>query len=164
MKKYCRLFLLLLITASTLLSVSCGGGGKRTRFIYKITDGYATVVGYSGVEADIRIPSELGGKPVKKIEENAFRGMVGLKTVIIPDSVEQIDYAFTECPELTYVDLGNGIKTMNGAFKDCPKLVSVIGGEKATELSEAFMNCTSLESAMSMIAGTARSMGVTVEE
>ena len=146
MKKCYRFFLLLLIASSMLLSVSCGSSGKRTKFIYKITDGYATVVGYSGVEADIRIPSKLGGKPVKKIEENAFRGMVGLKTVIIPDSVEQIDYAFTECPELTYVDLGNGIKTMNGAFKDCPKLVSVIGGEKATELSEAFMNCTSLES------------------
>lgn len=146
MKRYCRFLLLLLITASILLSVSCGGGKKKTDLIYKITDGYATVIGYSGIESEITIPSKLGGKTVKVIAENAFRGMVGLKKVTIPDTVTAIDYAFTECPDLTLVELGDGIKTMNGAFKDCPKLETVIGGRNATELSEAFMNCVSLTS------------------
>ncbi len=146
MKKYCRFLLLILLVFSMLLTVSCGGAKKKTDFIYKITDGYATVTGYSGLESEIVIPKKLGGKTVKKIEENAFRGMVGLKKVTIPDTVTAIDYAFTECPDLVLVELGDGIKTMNGAFKGCPKLVTVIGGRNAAELSEAFMNCVSLTS------------------
>ncbi len=134
------------MTASMLLTVSCGGGKKKTDFIYKITDGYATIIGYSGVESEIAIPKKLGGKTVTKIEENAFRGMVGLKKVTIPDTVTAIDYAFSECPDLVLVELGDGIKTMNGAFKDCPKLATVIGGKNAAELSEAFMGCVSLTS------------------
>lgn len=144
MKRYCRFLLLLLMTASMLFSMSCGGGKKKTDLIYEITDGYATVIGYSGIDSEITIPRKLGGKAVKVIAENAFRGVLGLKKVTIPDCVTSIDYAFTECPDLALVELGDGIKTMNGAFKDCPKLETVIGGRKATELSEAFMNCVSL--------------------
>lgn len=146
MRRNCRFSLLILLIFSMLLSVSCGGGKKKTDFIYKITDGYAVIVGYSGIDSEITIPKKLGGKAVKKIEENAFRGMVGLKKVTIPDTVTEIDYAFIECPDLVLVELGDGIKTMNGAFKDCPKLETVIGGKNATELSEAFMNCASLTS------------------
>ena len=144
MKGYYRFLLLILLTVSMLLTVSCGGKNKKPDLIYEITDGYATVTGYSGIESELTIPSKLGGKPVKVIAENAFRGMVGLKKVTLPDSVTAIDYAFTECPDLTLVELGDGIKTMNGAFKDCPKLKTVIGGNNASEISEAFMNCVSL--------------------
>ncbi len=147
MKKHCRFLLLLTLVASMLMTASCGGGEKETRFIYKITDGYATVIGYSGVESEITIPKKLGGKTVKKIEENAFNGMVGLRKVTIPDTVTAIDYAFVGCPDLVLVELGSGIITMNGAFRDCPKLETVIGGRNATEISEAFMNCVSLTSA-----------------
>ncbi len=146
MRRYCRFLLLILLTASMLLTVSCDGKKKKTDFIYEITDDYATVIGYSGIESEITIPKKLGGKTVKVIAENAFRGMVGLKKVTIPDTVTAIDYAFSECPDLVLVELGTGIKTMNGAFKDCPKLETVIGGRNATELSEAFMNCVSLTS------------------
>lgn len=138
--------MLALLAASMLFAVSCGEKKKKTDFIYKITDGYATVIGYSGLESEIVIPKKLGGKTVKVIEENAFKGMVGLKKVTIPDTVTAIDYAFTGCLDLVSVDLGSGIKTMNGAFKDCPKLVNVTGGKDAVELSEAFMNCVSLKS------------------
>lgn len=129
-----------------LLTVSCGEKTKekKTDFIYKITDGYATVIGYSGIDSEIVIPNKLGGKTVTRIEENAFKGMVGLKKVTVPDTVTAIDHAFPECPELVSVDLGTGIETMNGAFKDCPKLETVSGGENATQLSESFMNCVSL--------------------
>lgn len=146
MKNISRFLLTLLLALSMLSTASCGGESKKTKFIYEIVDGYAVVTGYSGVESEITIPKKLGGKTVKKIDENAFRGMIGLKSVTIPDTVTSIDYAFTGCPDLVFVDLGSGIKTMNGAFKDCPKLVSVIGGKAAVELSEAFMNCASLTS------------------
>ncbi len=146
MIKYCRFLLLILLSASMLLAAGCGAKKKKTDFIYKITDGYAVVTGYSGLESEISIPKKLGGKTVKQIEENAFKGMAGLKKVKIPDTVEKIDYAFSECPDLTAVVLGSGIKTMNGAFKNCPKLANADGGENAVELSEAFMNCVSLTS------------------
>ncbi len=144
MKKSCRFFVLILLVFSMLCSASCGSEEKKTDFIYEITGDYATVIGYSGVENEIEIPRTLGGKTVKKIAENAFRGMIGLKKVTIPDTVAEIDYAFIECPDLVSVNIGSGVLTMNGAFKDCPKLETVYGGKNATELTEAFINCVSL--------------------
>ncbi len=149
MKKLSRFFTLILLALSMLLSTSCESGEEKekTKFIYEIIDGYAVVTGYSGIEDEVSIPSTLGGNTVKAVAENAFKGMVGLKKLTLPDSVTIIDYAFSECPDLEAVELGSGVISMNGAFKDCPKLISVSGGDNVKELSEAFMNCIALKNA-----------------
>ncbi len=149
MKKLSRFFTLILLALSMLVSVSCESGEKKekTKFIYEIVDGYAVITGYSGIEDEVSVPSTIEGNTVKAVAENAFKGMVGLKKLTLPDSVTIIDYAFSECPDLETVELGSGIVSMNGAFKDCPKLTSVSGGNSVKELSEAFMNCAALKSA-----------------
>ena len=58
-------------------------------------------------------------------------------------------------------------KITKGSARPHTDKVGKITREQAEEIAKTKMpdlNCTSLESAMSMVAGTARSMGVTVEE
>lgn len=113
-------------------------------FIFESANGESTVLGYSGLETRIVIPSKLGGLPVTTIAENAFRGMTGLEEVVLPDTVRTIDYAFVECPELVSVTLGSRLRSMNGAFRDCTALTTVSGGDHVVSMDEAFLRCTSL--------------------
>lgn len=147
MKRILRLISALLLLPVLIVSLaSCGKDSKDklTGFIYEIVDDSITITGYSGLESHITIPDKIKGLPVTAVAENAFKGMINLEKVTLPDSVTTIDYAFTECPQLTSVSLGSGIISMNGAFKDCQKLVTVTGGENAIELAEAYLGCISL--------------------
>lgn len=151
MKRISRLMsALLLIGLLAVPLVSCGKSSKdkSADFIYEIENDSVTILGYSGLEKEISIPDKIKGLPVTAVAENAFKGMINLEKVIIPDSVTTIDYAFTECPQLNSVSLGSGIIFMNGAFKDCKKLTTVKGGENAHELAEAYEGCVSLVSAV----------------
>ena len=90
-------------------------------FRYYLVDGaYYEVAGiYKSCFAEIIIPSELFGVPVKGIQGNAFRQYNYLVSVVIPDSIEYIgDYAFHNCPNLTSVSLPrNEIKIGEGVFQ-----------------------------------------------
>ena len=145
--------LLLLLAAVTL--VSCNNKippeiqEEYEVFIYEEnTDGTVSIVGWTGLENELIIPSEINGKTVSLIGENAFRAVNGLTYVKIPDTVKVIDYAFAQCTSLTKVELGNGIEKMNGAFMGCTSLTEIIGGDKAVEMSEAFTGCVSITHAV----------------
>ena len=90
-------------------------------FRYYLVDGaYYEVAGiYKSCFAEIVIPSELFGVPVRGIQSNAFRQYKYLVSVVIPDSIEYIgDYAFHNCPNLTSVSLPrNEIKIGEGVFQ-----------------------------------------------
>lgn len=145
MRKLSSLLLVILTLSFVLVLASCSKDRTgKTKFIYEKADDHITITGYSGIEEEISVPSELEGLPVTVIAENAFYGTVNLKKVVIPDSVKVIDYAFTKCPDLEFVQIGNGVLSMNGAFKDCEVLKTVVGGANATEMAEAYMNCASL--------------------
>ena len=50
---------------------------------------------------------------VKRIEKDAFKGCVSLKSAVIPDSVEALcEDAFRECVGLEELRLGSGLKTI----------------------------------------------------
>lgn len=53
---------------------------------------------------------------------------------------------FSDSPELTYVQLPNGLNSIPKAcFSNCPRLMTVIGGGNVTEIGvEAFAECTKL--------------------
>lgn len=95
-------------------------------FRYYLVDGaYYEVAGiYISCFAEIEIPSELFGIPVKGIQSYAFKQYKYLVSVAIPDSVEYIgDYAFHNCPNLISVTLpNNGIKIGEGVFQHSDKM------------------------------------------
>ena len=95
-------------------------------------------------EANIVIPSEYDGKPVKAIGDFAFYDNTVVKSVVIPDTIESIGiYAFYSS-NLKHVELGSGITYIGDyAFSSC-NLTStdlVIPDSVVTLGTRAFQHC-----------------------
>ena len=97
---------------------------------------------------------------VTKITRMAFSDCVNLKSVDIPESVEDMrDSAFSGCSSLTSVVIPKNVKTIPRiAFYKCTALESVILEEGISEIGViAFYGCTSLKSIT--IPSSVKSMG-----
>lgn len=95
------------------------------------------------------IPSEYNGKPVSKIENNAFANCQSLRSVTIPDSVTGIgDYAFSSCGSLSKVQIPNSVTGIGSyAFYSCKSLKEIIIPDSVKSIgSYAFKNCTYVNS------------------
>ena len=63
-----------------------------------------------GALTDVEVPSEFRDLPVSAIGERAFYDCRGLKSVVLPDTVQVIgDEAFSRCIDLNVLTLGNGV-------------------------------------------------------
>ena len=103
------------------------------RYEYMI-DSYTGKLGLSVVcaeddekeKAELVIPSEVRGTPVKEIREYAFGGNEFLTSIVIPSSVSYIGYcAFQNCRNLENVTFSEGlIHIGEGSFRNCEKLVN----------------------------------------
>lgn len=76
-------------------------------------NGYLTITGYKGSNADVVIPSSIGGKTVRYIGDSAFSGNTSLKSVIIPEGITYIGtYAFKDCTSLENISVPNSVKSV----------------------------------------------------
>ena len=87
----------------------------------------ASVVGYTG-GASLVIPSEIDGRTVNKISQNAFKNKKNLVSVHIPSTVVDIaDLAFSDCDALCEIVLPNSVQTIGKyAFKNCKDLLKAV--------------------------------------
>ena len=142
-------------------SISVGEFGDRVYYAkwLSTTDGITyqlanngttyTVTGYDGSDTVIVIPDSVGGIPVTKIANNAFKDKQRIASITVPDSVTSIgDYAFYGCISLTEINLGNGIKTIPYCMaQGCNKLQSIVIPDSVTSIgAHAFAGCSSLTS------------------
>ena len=101
---------------------------KRLEFeLNYFGDAYSVVgIGHC-TDSKIVIPREYRDLPVTSIDASAFYGCIGLKSVVIPDSVTSIgDCAFYSCTDLTSVTISKNITRIgDNAFLDCYRLVEV---------------------------------------
>ncbi len=153
----------------------CGGLNDRTPVVlptetvdgvtysYSISNGVATIgfprqvrgqVAYripaicTNTPGVLRVPSVLGGCPVRKIEGGAFINCHELTSIVLPGSVREVGMlAFAGCTNLTSVVIGEGVETVGYvAFDYCPKLKTVVFPATLTNLfRRAFDRCPSLE-------------------
>ncbi|MBQ0102012.1 MAG: leucine-rich repeat protein [Firmicutes bacterium] len=144
MKKYIILFSVVMTFFFCLCSCGKDTRKKYDNFIYEDAEDHAVILGYSGTEAVLHIPSEIDGLPVTEIADNAFNGFIYLNEVYIPDSVTKMNYAFYGCRSLTYAEIGSGVIEMDSAFYGCEKLEKAVGYENAQIMSNAFGGCLCL--------------------
>lgn len=88
----------------------------------------ATITGYSGYCDNMIIPKELDGYTVIKIADEAFKGMTGIRSVSLPDSVTEIGRkAFLGCTGLSSVSMSGGLITIKSeAFENCTSLRNIV--------------------------------------
>lgn len=104
-----------LLTALSLLSVCVfsplpTSAASSDNFTYEISDGKATITGYTGNEAEVTVPGEIEGYTVTAIGKMAFFEKT-VQTVTLPDSVEIIgESAFNSCQSLRTVIVSNNLK------------------------------------------------------
>jgi hypothetical protein len=112
------------------------------------SDDTLSVVSYYGEIysiVDLIIPSLHKGKEVRVIGKDAFRGSIGLKTVVIPDSISIIeDRAFYYCHQLLSVELPSHLEFLGSqVFYNCTSLISIVLPSSLTYVgSSVFTFCT----------------------
>jgi uncharacterized repeat protein (TIGR02543 family) len=118
-------------------------------YIYTVSEGKATITGYTGLGDIVVIPGTLGGYPVTMIGTSAFQNAQGnlLASVTIPNGVTMIlGSAFRGCTGLTTVTIPNGLtRISNAAFMDCTSLTGLVIPNSVTNIdANAFQGCTAL--------------------
>ena len=98
-------------------------------FLFKACDGGYEVIGYTGDNPSVTIPSTYKSLPVLTIgldrkNEDRFAENENIKELIIPDGVTKIeDYAFESCINLTTVTIPTSVTYMGlYSFSRCDKL------------------------------------------
>ena len=56
------------------------------------TDGSVTITKYIGANVNVVIPATIANKPVKGLAENAFDGCSGVKSIVLPQSLVNLEY------------------------------------------------------------------------
>ena len=142
-------------------------------FLFKACDGGYEVIGYTGDNPIVTIPSTYKSLPVLTIgsdhkNEDRFAENENIKELIIPDGVTKIeDYAFESCINLTTVTIPTSVTDMGHySFSRCDKLsvatlpaeqvynipkenlttVVINGGTTIRDYGDAFYNCKNLVS------------------
>ena len=112
-------------------------------FNYSVSNGKATITGYSGAGGAVVIPSSLNGYPVvavagSNLYNGAFNGKSGISSVAIPSSVTDVQAsAFLDCSSLTNfsVDSGSTSFTAFGGIlfdKNQTKLIAYPAGRSGS--------------------------------
>ena len=115
-------------------------------FTFTTDDTGATVTGYTGENADVQLPSVLGGKPVVAIGDNAFNGNETITSITMPDSVTTIGQrAFYDCNALKQLTLPENLTDIGAyAFSGCTALQNVTLPEKLATIAERAFDYTGL--------------------
>ena len=124
---------------------------------YTVSNNVATITKYNGSNANITLPTSLGGYSVKHVGYSSFKDNIKISSVVIPEGIETIgDYAFMNCSYLKTVKIPKSIKQIGtgsysgNSFDSCIRLETVTlteGGTAEAEIhTAAFANCTALKS------------------
>ena len=101
---------------------------------YTVSNGNATITGYTGTGTTLSVPSSIGGYPVTAIKYGAFKDNNTITSAAIPSSVTKI---------------GSNGSSYAGAFENCTRLATVTftaGSEDAMIGANSFKGCTALKS------------------
>ncbi|MBQ3424903.1 MAG: leucine-rich repeat protein [Clostridia bacterium] len=130
MKKSGNRLLALVLTLLLIMTVlPVSALAAPSDFTFTISDGGATITGYTGGGGYVSIPAQVesGGAyyPVVAIGDNAFQGNASISGLYIP-AVTVGTYAFFQCSGLTSVTFETSVSQIRGyAFAQCPNLTNI---------------------------------------
>ncbi|MBP3369985.1 MAG: leucine-rich repeat domain-containing protein, partial [Clostridia bacterium] len=142
-------------------SCACGKASTTETFTHgDMLPGYLTyqlsndssfyiVTGFVGAEENISIPHIYDALPVFGIMANAFKNNTTLKSISMPNSIQEIgSYAFAGCTALESVSIPTSVKSIfSYTFSGCTSLKTITLHSGIEELGAfAFENCTALKS------------------
>lgn len=116
-------------------------------FLYSENGSGITIEKCDGAKGEISVPSEIDGKKVTELGNEAFKG-TDITGIDIPDTVTSIgDYCFMDCSALTSVLLPESVTELGeSAFVNCTSLKEVNIPEKVTELKNSVFNSCAIVS------------------
>ena len=125
-----KLFRMLVLTllACVLLAVPLHAAAETEGdYSYTVSNGAATITGYTGTETVITIPAQIGGYPVTTLGTESFYNMDTLTGVTLPEGLLTIGSdAFYGCDALVEVHLPSTLTRMREyAFSYCTKLAAI---------------------------------------
>jgi titin len=98
------LILFMLLSAFPIVASDSVAADQEGDYEYSVSDGEATITGYSGLGGAIKIPDTMGGYPVVAIGSSAFQGIIPLTSVTLPAGVTTVgESAFSNCSSLTAI-------------------------------------------------------------
>jgi hypothetical protein len=136
---------MLLIGTCFVVTIDMVSAEQEGDYTYYVSNGEATINGYTGSGGAITIPSALGGYPTVTIGNMAFYACEFLTSVTIPNSVTTIEQdAFAACLALISVTIPNSVTTIGySAFMNCFSLASVNIPNSVTTIEPwAFSKCS----------------------
>ena len=139
-----RLFFLLLVLC---LFSSAALAQNEGDFAYFISDGKATITGYTGSAAELILPDTLGGYSVTALRYCAFWNCPSLTQVVIPEGVISIgSRAFQNCPSLTRIVFPQSVQRLDThAFHGCAALKQILLPDHLTRIHTlAFYGCSAI--------------------
>ena len=94
---------------------------EREVFQFRIENGSATLISYTGDDTDVCIPSHTQGVPVTAIGDRAFENNLKIESVTLPDGILTVGwFAFSGCIRLSAVTLPETVRSVSyGAFANC---------------------------------------------
>ena len=98
-----------------------------------------SITSYSGTDAELEIPAEIGGYSTVYIGGRAFKDNASLKSVVVPEGVTWIqDSAFENCSALEKVTLPDTlVEISQNAFRNCPNLTDVVLPDTCAQVGTA---------------------------
>ncbi len=95
---------------------------------YKIADDGAELLRVRDKNAtSLVVPSELGGRPVKRLDSSAFSDCAKLTQIVLPSTLTEIGaFAFSDCSALESLDLPASLESIDAkAFDGCDALTTI---------------------------------------
>ena len=119
------LLLSMMIVGTTAFAAETKTEGDYTYTV--LSDGTAQITKYSGAEAQVTVPAQLGGADVSSIGTKAFENNDEIESVTFSEGIKTIgDYAFSGCDLLETVNIPSSVTLIDKyAFEKCRALQSV---------------------------------------
>ena len=150
-KMFVSIILSLLLVVSTFPNFAQQAQAAQSEdFTYELIndDTNVSIIGYTGRDTDVSIPSTINDKVVASIGDSAFLLCKNITSITIPYGVTSIaNNAFSQCISLTSIIIPDSVISIgDSVFNLCERLITVTIPNSVSSIGKGvFCDCRSLK-------------------